>query len=425
MEDLVYGFDFGTSNSAVAVLKSDGKSEVLRIGDNGGATIRSVLFFPYVPEKVKLHFVGEEAIAAYISSGMQGRFLQSVKSILPNELFSDTLIQGDYLTLEDLIFRILKHIKDRADNLVQAEVKKVVLGRPAKFSDEDSADNIAEQRLLIAAQRAGFTDVKFQLEPIAAALNYESSLVDGGEKVVFVADLGGGTSDFTIMKIGSDKIHKSDRREDVLSSGGIYLGGDSFDSDIMQNKLVDHFGRNSHFHSYGKLLPFPTSLTLGLSRWQEIGLMKKRGVQQSLSSLLHSSDNPEAIKRLQALINKDLGFSLFSSIERAKVSLSSAEMTEIIFDHPDVNIRQNLARKEFEKFTKEKAEKIAGTVDEVVRQASLTPQQVDAVFITGGTSLIPSIRKIFTGRFGGQKLVSSDSFTSVVSGLALSTRLLF
>lgn len=425
MEDLVYGLDFGTSNSAVAVLKPDGRSEVLKIGDNGRTTIRSVLFFPYVPEKVKLHFVGEKAIDSYISSGMQGRFLQSIKSILPNELFVDTLIQGDYLTLEDLIFRILKFIKDRADKLLQADVRKVVLGRPAKFSDEASAENIAKKRLLEAAKKAGFTDVRFQLEPIAAALNYESSLTGERERVVFVADLGGGTSDFTIMKLGQDKIRKLDRRDDVLASGGIYLGGDSFDSDIMWNKLSDYFGRSSHFRSHGKLLPFPVTFIVRLSRWQEIGLMKKKEIQRSLDNFLYSSDDPDAVKRLQALINKDLGFSLFSSIEQAKISLSSMDVTDIIFNHPDIQLRQAITRNEFEMFSSDKVSRIGGVVDDMMLQAGLVAEQVDAVFITGGTSMIPSIRRIFTERFGVEKIVSSDSFTSVVSGLALSTRLLF
>ena len=422
--DLIYGLDFGTSNSAVAIINRDGKSEVLKIG-NERSTIRSVLFFPYVPEKVKLHFVGEEAVTSYISSGMRGRFLQSVKTILPNETFVDTLIQGEYLTAEDLVSRILKYIKDKADALVQADVKRVVLGRPAKFSDEPSSEKIAEQRLLRAAHQAGFDDVRFQLEPIAAALNYESSLEEMMDKLILVADLGGGTSDFTIMKLSPDKGHKIHRRDDVLASGGIYIGGDSFDSDVMWNKMSDSFGRSSHLRSHELLLPFPAPIILSLSRWQEIGLMKKREVQRDIQNYIHMSDDPAAIKRLQALINKDLGFSLFSKIEGAKITLSSVEDAEIIFDHPDIPIKEIITRGEFEEFTREKIQRITDVVDSVIQQAGVTSSQIDAAFITGGSSLIPTIRRIFINRFGPEKIVSKDSFTSVVSGLALSTRLLF
>lgn len=426
MSDIVYGLDFGTSNSAVAILNRNGQSEVLKIGNNQSKTIRSVLFFPYVRKGVRLHFVGDEAVLNYISSNMQGRFLQSIKSVLTEEFFSGTLIQGDFLEADDLVAFILKHIKEKADGLVGEDVKKVVLGKPVKFFDEQSSEITAEQRLFVAAQKAGFKEIKFQLEPIAAALHYETSLsLIDGEKLVFIADLGGGTSDFTIMKLSLSKISNLDRKEDILASNGIYIGGDNFDSDIMWNKLCTYFGLDSTFKSYEKILPFPVHIVRKICRWQDISFMKNRDVNLTLEKFLRTSSNPQAIKNLQILINQNLGFSLFGKIEEAKIILSSSEIADILFNCSDIKIYEKINKSEFNEFIHDKLIKIESTIEELLNMANVKPNQIDAVFVTGGTSIMPDIRQIFEKKFGIEKITSTDSFTSVVSGLALSSRLFF
>jgi hypothetical chaperone protein len=423
MAQLVYGLDFGTSNSAVAVLDENGRSKVLKIGQGGSArTIRSVLFFP--ANQKKTVFVGDIAISEYIGSGMKGRFLQSIKSILPSESFTGTHILGfGFLGPDDLVSLIIKDLKKRADDLLGEDVKRLVLGRPARFSEDANIDSIAEQRLFIAAQKAGFEDIRFQLEPIAAALHYESSLT--AEKLVLVADIGGGTSDFTIMKLSPERLVSLDRKNDILSSNGVYIGGDSFDADIMWNKLIVHFGRDSQFKSYDKMLPFPIHILSKLCKWQDIGFMKNKETRLTLQKFHHNSNDPTAIARLQALINEDLGYSLFCEIEKAKIALSDREEALIDFHQSVIDISEMINRSEFEGFIQKKLDQIGLAVDESLRLAGIGPGMIDSVFMTGGSSLIPSIRRTLSTRFGEDKIASADSFTSVVSGLALSARLFF
>lgn len=423
MTNKAYGLDFGTSNSAVAIINKNGQSEVLPIGNEQSKIIKSVLFFPYVSEKKRLHFVGDEALNAYLNADKKGRFMQSIKSILPEESFSGTVVQGDYLGIDDLVAFILKYIKKKADEITGLNVKKVVLGRPAKFSDMESAEKIAEQRLFIAAQKAGFEEIKFQLEPIAAALHYESSLSEN--KIVLVADLGGGTSDFTIMRLSPKRTVINDRKNDILSTAGIYIGGDSFDSDIMWHKLITYFGYNSQFKSYDKWLPIPAHIMHQICKWQKISFLKTRDMRITLSRFYHHSDNPQAIARLQSLIDDDLGFALFQKIEEAKIRLSSFDTADLSFNGGSILLKESITREEFNNFTSEKIAKISETINLTLQLANIRPEQIDTVFMTGGSSLIPAIRNILETQFGKEKIASLDSFTSVVSGLALSSKLFF
>lgn len=422
-EGLVYGIDFGTSNSAIAVSDKGGRNEVLKIGRKGsGKTIRSVLFFPSWQSGQVL--VGDSAISEYVDSGGRGRFLQSIKSVLPDKSFTETEIQGfGFLSLENLIAMIIGHMKKTADDLLGVKVDRLVLGRPARFSKDPEIDSLAEKRLLSAARKAGFREIYFQLEPIAAALHYESSL--GNEKMVLVADIGGGTSDFTVMRLSPDKAKNPDRRNDILSSCGVYIGGDSFGSDIMWNKLTKYFGQGTNLNFLGSSTPFPTHILSRICQWESIVFMKNRKMRSDLKSYIRASDNPEAIERLQALINDDLGYFLFSEIERAKIALSDAEQANIDFERSIISITERINRIEFEKFISGKIKEIIETIEETMRLAGVHSGQIDAVFMTGGSSLIPAIRKIFSDKFGEKKIVSSDFFTSVASGLALSSRLFF
>lgn len=423
MKNLAYGLDFGTSNSAIAVLNKNDRSNVLKIGQVGsGKTVRSVLFFP--ANQKKTVFVGDSAVSEYVSSGMKGRFIQSIKSVLSSESFVGTHIFGfGFLSSEDLVSMIIKDLKKSADFILGLDIKKLVLGRPARFSEDANIDAVAEQRLLIAAQKAGFEEIYFQFEPVAAAMHYESCLKS--EKLVLVADIGGGTSDFTIMRLSPDRIDRHNRKDDILSSNGIYIGGDSFDSDIMWNKLIHYFGYGSSFKSYDKQLPFPVNILTKICKWQNIGFLKTKEMRLILEKLHYTSSYPVAVARLQALINENLGFSLFCEIEKSKITLSSNEEANICFHRSIIEICESINRMEFENFIQKKLDKISLAVDESMNLANVKLNMIDNIFITGGGSLIPSIKKIFSNKFGENKIVSDDSFTSVVSGLALSSRLFF
>lgn len=419
----VYGLDFGTSNSSVAILSQNNQSKIIKIGMNNiEDTVPSVLFFP--TEKPGVFYIGDEAVFEYIKSEMKGRFLQSIKSILPSKSFIGTNILGfGALSAEDLVSLILKRIKERADLQLKTDVKKVVLGRPARFSHDDNIDSMAEQRLFRAAKKAGFEEIHFQLEPIAAALHYESHL--SSEKLVLVVDIGGGTSDFTVMKLSPKKINFVNRKADILSTNGVYIGGDNFDSDIMKNKLIDYFGYGSSVKSYEKTLPFPNHILLQICKWQDIGFMKNRHIQNMLEKLHYSSNSPEKILRLQSLINEDLGYSLFREIEKTKIALSNTESSTIKFSKSIISIQRELTKNEFEHLILSRLIAINKSLNEAINDAGIDYTSIDAVFMTGGSSLIPALRKIISDKFGQDKIVPSDSFTSVVSGLALSAKLFF
>ncbi|MFQ5631606.1 MAG: Hsp70 family protein, partial [bacterium] len=225
MTDIIYGVDFGTSNSAISIMK-DGKEIVIRGNSKADKTESSILFFP--KWDMGVHFIGEEAIQQYIDSGMDGRLIQSIKSILPDTLFEHTWIHGKKYEIDDLVALIIAHLKRKADKSLDANIKRAVFGRPAVFSENRDEDDFAEKRLRSAANKAGFEEIHFQFEPIAAAFSYELRIAK--PEIVLVADLGGGTSDFTIMRLDPRKIHRPDRKSDILATGGIHIGGNDFDS---------------------------------------------------------------------------------------------------------------------------------------------------------------------------------------------------
>ncbi|MFA6918847.1 MAG: Hsp70 family protein, partial [Patescibacteria group bacterium] len=278
MDTKIYGLDFGTTNSAISIL-DNGEAKVLPIGRHGQKTVRSVLFFPQDSSRA---YVGEEAILKYVSSGMKGRLLQSIKSALTDEGFIGTMINGKKYTVEDLISIIIKELRQKADALVGEEINSVVLGRPAIFSDNLKKESLAQERLKCAAQMAGFEKVYFQLEPIAAAFDYEMTL--DKEETVLVADLGGGTSDFTVIKLSPQTSKNKDRREDILSVGGVYIGGDNFDSQIMSHKLLMYFGSLSNYKSGAKWLHIPNRLTATLCDWRRISFLKSDKDEMKLIS---------------------------------------------------------------------------------------------------------------------------------------------
>lgn len=414
MEELVYGLDFGTTNSAVAI-RRQGKVEVLPIGTNGDKTVRSVLYFP---DDEKRYYVGGEAELKYVENGMHGRFLQSVKSLLPDPNFRGTAIRGfGNQGAHELAAKIIGNLKKRADELLGCKVQSVVVGRPAEFSGVPEKEKVANDRLLEAVQEAGFTNIRLQLEPIAAALHYEDTL--DREQIVLVADLGGGTTDFTIMRLSPERRDQSDRKTDILANGGVYIGGDRFDSQIMAHKLFKYFGEDTTFTSLNKTFPFPAHILAKLRKWQLIPFLKDSHTRQIIRELLQTSSDVESIKRLRSLIEDNLGFALFRAIEKAKVGLSERLQEDIFFDELDIYIREVITREEFDIIIGEEIREFDKCINRVIEHSGVALADIQAVFVTGGTSLVPRVRDFLSHKFGKEKIKTGDTFTSVVAGLAL------
>jgi hypothetical chaperone protein len=401
------GLDFGTSNSAVALptgeaLAVDMKAETAKL-------FRSVLFFP---EEEQTSFGGQEAIERYLQEGA-GRFIQSVKSWLPSKGFHATQIRNRPFKLEDLVALLLRMLKTRAEAKAGVKFERVVLGRPAVFSPDSSCDALAQERLLRAAQLAGFESIQFLIEPIAAALAYEANL-DSDERVL-IGDFGAGTSDFTLMQLGPSHRNRLDRRADVVASGGVRIGGDNFDSAIMRHKLLERFGAGSHYRLGSKRLQMPRHVQSKLLTWHEMSFIRERSTQELLEQMLETSETPREIEALHDLVMYNLGYQLFRAIERAKVQLSFEDEAAVRFSEERIHIDARVTRAEFEAFCEPLFQGLRETVEKLF--AGKDKASVSAVFLTGGTSYIPKVRAYFAETFGADKLRSGAAFTSVASGL--------
>lgn len=419
---IVFGIDFGTTNSALSVYR-DGTVEVVAVegAGCGGELMRSVLYFSEENEI----YAGHEAIRQYVSDGAAGRFMQSIKTFLPNTSFDSTEVFGKRYTIDDLVAIILRKIKARGEAHVGSSVDSVVLGRPVVFSPDAAKDAVAEKRLEKAARKAGFKNIWFQYEPVAAALAFEESLQAGQERIVFIGDFGGGTSDFSVIRVKGGSFARSDRRSDVLSLGGVYVAGDKFDSQIMWDKVAYHFGRYARYKTMGKdnWSDIPKSIIYTLCQWHRIPLLRARKTRELIRVIKGTTDNRQAIEHLENIINDNFGFFLFQAIEKAKCELSGLEQAMIRFTERDLHISEEIGRAEFEALNAENFQQIAACIDGVVARSGLLPAQIDTVFLTGGTSKIPHIQALFAGRFGRDKLENRDAFTSVVHGLGSSVPL--
>ncbi len=419
---IVFGIDFGTTNSALSVYR-DGTVEVIAVdGQNrDGELMRSVLYFSEDNEI----YAGQEAIRQYVSDGAAGRFMQSIKTFLPNTNFESTEIFGKRYGIDDLIAIIIRKLKARGEAYVGCSVESVILGRPVVFSTDAAKDAIAEQRLEKAARKAGFKNIWFQYEPVAAALAFESTLQSGQERTVFIGDFGGGTSDFSVIRVKGGAFERADRRSDVLSLGGVYVAGDKFDSQIMWDKVAHYFGRYARYKTMGKddWVNVPRSMVYTLCQWHRIPLLRARKTREHIRLIKATTDDRQAIEHLENIISDNFGFFLFQSIEKAKCELSDSELARIIFRERDLCISEEIGKAEFETINEDNFEQIATCIDEVVARSGLLPSQIDTVFLTGGTSRIPHIQTLFSERFGREKLENRDAYTSVVHGLGSSVPL--
>ncbi|MEO6954091.1 MAG: Hsp70 family protein [Polyangia bacterium] len=404
------GLDFGTSNSAIALPSG----EVIAL-DGTSRMFRSVLFFP---EDSRETFAGKAAIDEYLARS-NGRFIQSVKSWLPSATFNSTVIRGRPMRLDELVALLLRRIREIAEHKTGGPIDRVVLGRPARFSLDAERDAAAEARLVDAAKLAGYTDISLLIEPIAAALAYEATLTK--DELVLVADFGAGTSDLTLMRVGPTRRRGGDRRGDVVASGGVPIGGDRFDAEIMRHKLLPKFGAGSTYEVMGKRMTMPMAILGKLCAWHEMSFIKEKSTMQLLEQMLHTSDNVRAIEALVDLVEENLGFRLFRAIEAAKIELSTKSSTRIAFDEAHVVLDEQLTRTEFDRF----CQPLLGTLDDAVAdllgRADQAADGVDAVFLTGGSSQIPSVQMLFEQRFGKDKLRSADAFASVAEGLGRAT----
>jgi hypothetical chaperone protein len=421
------GIDFGTTNSAVAIADDRG----VRVAHFGVApeiseTFRSVLYFPCdflnartaskIPEAP---FTGPEAISKYLEPHEGGRLIQSVKSLVASRVFRDTQIGHKRYRVEDLAGLLLRGLRIEAEKVFGDLGSCVLAGRPVRFaSAETKADEaLALTRLREAYRRAGFTSVTFEYEPVGAAWHYESSLKY--DEIILIADFGGGTSDFSLLRVGPGVRNRSDGAREVLAAAGLAIAGDAFDARIIRNVVAPLLGEGTFYRSLGKLLPVPASLYLKLEKWHHLSFLKSRETIRMLQGLRAESLEPEKLNALIGLIESDLGFHLHRAVQKTKFDLTTALESEFLFEDGDLSIKRRVTRADFESWIKGDVDRISTSVEEVLDEASLQPGGVDRVFLTGGSSLVPAVRRVFEDRFGAERVRAGGEFTSVARGLAI------
>ncbi|HVN87627.1 MAG TPA: Hsp70 family protein [Candidatus Binatia bacterium] len=410
-----FGLDFGTTNSSLTWARGPADVQLCDVDVRAfnPRVLRSLIYFSIDSRDF---VVGQRAIDEYLTEDMQGTLIQSIKTFLADNSFEQTWINDRFYKLEDLIAVIFRHVRAVIAELTSDDVS-LVIGRPAIFVDRPEKEALAQDRLRKAAQLAGFFDLQFQYEPIAAGLTYESSL--NQPELALIADLGGGTSDFTIMRLGSG--HAGDRREDILATRGVQIAGDSFSARIMAHKLAKYFGAGSTYrHMEGRKLPFPSMLLAQLSRWHQVTFLRSPKTREQLGRIRWTSSNPRAVDAFQALITGNYAFFLFQEIEKAKSRLSEADEARMHFRRDEIEIDEPITRAEFERLIAPDQAQVHRCMESVLAAAEVTRRDIDAVFLTGGTAQIPAIRRMFAEEFGADKLKAQDYLTSVAVGLGLS-----
>lgn len=429
---LAVGIDFGTTNSAVAVRYADGRIEVARFPAFGTLAeyYRSTLFFepPEAGRAVPGVKAGPEAMAAYIE-GDEGRLMQSLKSFLPSKLVSRTQVFNRMYAFEEILGAFLRRLRAAAEARLGPLGAQAVVGRPVRFvkdaEDDDHPDALAVERLRAAFALAGFTDIQLCMEPVAAALAYEARhAAEGRTANVLVGDFGGGTSDFSVMRVGAatGRAGAAEAGGRVLATSGVPLAGDRFDARIVRHVVAPRLGLGSHYRrgalAGDKPLPMPAWIYKNLERWHHLSFLRERETMHLLREIRAGSDAPEAIDGLMTLVRENLGFHLYRAVERTKVALSQAEAAEFDFDHGGLSLRAKVLRRDFEAWIAPELAAIAEGIDLALERSALAPGEVDRVFLTGGTAFVPAVRRLFSERFGADRISGGHELTSVVYGLA-------
>jgi hypothetical chaperone protein len=408
---LACGIDFGTSNSAVGVCGAEGP-KLLPI-QRGATSVPTALFFSFDDDSTTF---GHEALERYFARE-PGRYMRAIKSVLGTNLFAETtqvkLIQYGF---GEIVAAFLRFVRAAASENLGAPPTNVVLGRPAFFVDDDpAADAAAERQLETAARAAGFESVAFQYEPIAAALDYEQQV--NAEEIALVADIGGGTSDFSVVRVSPERARSSDRRADILGFTGVHIGGTDFDRQLALASVMPDLGLRSRLRREG--LHAPSWYFHDLATWHKIGFLYDPKVLSKIRGVLRDSAEPEKIERLLRVLEQCKGHELLADIESAKIELSLADLTALNLDNSIAGISLEITRGELEAAIADSLARIHRRIDDVLRIAGLTPDAVSAVFLTGGATRMPSVRTCVTGAVPAARLVAGDAFGSVATGLAL------
>jgi hypothetical chaperone protein len=420
------GIDFGTTNSSIARVNGDAAVQLVSFLLRGVETsaFRSVLYLEQFksPSGIKRahSYTGPAAIERYLEASEKGRLIQSLKSHLSSRSLTGTEVFGRRYRLEDLLSRIVTDLRRQAEQQFGMPVRHAMVGRPVRFVGAETEDDdlFAVGRMREAFITAGFERVEFEMEPVAAAYAYEAGL--DHDELILIGDFGGGTSDFSLLRVGPGVRARGRTGADLLGNRGVGLAGDAFDARIIRKLVSPALGSNSEARSLNKILPaVPAWIYANLERWHYLSFLRTNTVREILKSARIRALEPEKIEALIALIEQDLGFELHQAVQQVKYELSRSQEAEFRFCNETLDLRIPVTRIQFEGWIGDELQAVERCVDGLLKSSGVDAREVDCVFLTGGSSFVPAVRRIFEERFGAGSIRGGNEFTSVAHGLAL------
>ncbi|MFC5344536.1 Hsp70 family protein [Brevundimonas staleyi] len=415
------GIDFGTTNTVVALTGPEGDATVVRFVAPTGdlATFRSTLSFQLhpgadgrTPERVVE--AGPWAIEAYVEDPLETRFIQSFKTFAASAAFTETVIDNRRYKFEDLLAAFLLRVRHHAGSALDHLPPRVIVGRPVTFAGGSPNASLALERYEAAFQRLGFTDIRYAYEPVGAAFFFARSLKEPAN--VLVADFGGGTSDFSIVRFEPSP---DGLRSTPLARSGVGIAGDAFDYRIIDQLVSPELGKGGTYRNMGKVLPIPQRYYAAFARWDQLALLRASRDMKDIRALARTADEPEKLDRLIEVLDDNHGYALYQAVSRLKMDLSRDEAATFVFAAGSIRIEAPVTRAQFEDWIAPDLAAIEAAVDEAIAGSGLSADQIDRVFLTGGTSFVPAVRDIFHRRFDPSKIETGGEFESIASGLAL------
>lgn len=414
MSDISCGVDFGTSNSTIAYYR--GERLTLVPVENHHTTIPSALFFERISNAP--HY-GREAVDLFLERE-KGRFMRSLKRVLGTSVMKQgTMVNGAPMQFNKIIGQFIKHLKDKAETHAQQEIESVIMGRPVHFIDNDPVGNQnAQEELRIIAQNVGFKNIDFQFEPIAAAFAHEVSVA--GEKLALVVDIGGGTSDFTVIRLSKKYLNKPDRSSDILANTGVRIGGNDFDKDLSLNAFMPELGYRS---TYGdKNLPVPLKFYYDLSEWSKINSLYTPKNLMLLRQYLGQSHDKTRFSRLINVFTQESGHILLGVVEDTKIALTSDDVHHAPLDFIESGFTVETTKAVFETSIAQEIHNVATSATQCVRDAGVGPEAIELIILTGGSTEIPAVQLKFKELFPNATVSDENKLDSVGVGLAYDSK---
>jgi hypothetical chaperone protein len=404
------GLDFGTSNSAIGVVQ--GGTGTLAPIEDGNTLIPSAVFFD--DETRGRVLFGNEGIAAYVGQ-TEGRLMRALKSLLGSSLIDEeTSLGGRKVPLTHVVEVFVRHLKHKAEAFAGQEIPSVVLGRPVRFvDDDDTADARAQDVLEAIARQAGFRNVAFVYEPIAAAHHYERTVT--GEELALIADIGGGTSDFSIIRVGLKNRTRADRGQDVLATAGVHVGGTDFDTALSLAAVMPLLGLGTRLIE--KNLPVPNALFHELAAWATINFAYTYKNERALAELVALAGEPEKLERLLTLVRDRLGHRLALAVEEAKIVLSAEQRAAVALGFLESGLATVARRAAFDRAIGARVDRLHQAACDCIAKAGLAPDGIDTIFITGGSSRVPAVRAAIARAAPSARLAGGSDLLSVALGL--------